>query len=172
LLVDASASQRWLTWLPRAGRIARQARTASLAELLGLLVEHGVPLPEAVRLAGGCCGGGRLQRSADQVAAAIEQGAAIDASAEPAAALGPSIAWLLASGWDQRTFVARARHVAATQRSRLALEITWLREYLPIVLSITVGGAVVALLAVALFLPFTHLMEAISQSTQGSMGIR
>jgi hypothetical protein len=54
----------------------------------------------------------------------------------------------------------------------LALEITWLREYLPIVLSITVGGAVVALLAVALFLPFTHLMEAISQSTQGSMGIR
>jgi len=172
MLIETSVTQRWLSWLPRAGRVARQARTASLAELLGLLVEQGVPLNEAIRLAVACAGERRLQRPAEQAAKAIEEGAALDAQAEPLATFGPSIAWLLSTGHSQRTFTAMARHVAATQRSRMALEIAWLRDYLPILLAITVGGAIAALLAVALFLPFTQLMDALSQSSSNSMRIR
>lgn len=172
MLIETSVAQRWLAWLPRAGRVARQARTASLAELLGLLVEQGVPLGEAIRLAVACAGERRLQRSAEQAATAIEQGAALDAEAEPLAAFGPSIAWLLSTGHNQRTFTAMARHVAATRRSNLALEIVWLRDYLPILLAIIVGGAIAALLAVALFLPFTQLMDALSESTSNSLRIR
>lgn len=172
MLVESSASQRWLAWLPRAGRVARQARTASLAELLGLLVEQGVPLGEAIRLAVACAGERRLQGPAEQAATAIERGETLDAQSVPLTAFGPSIAWLLSSGHNQRTFTAMARHVAATQRNRLGLEIAWLRDYLPIFLAITIGGAIAALLAVALFLPFTQLMDALSQSTSNSIRIR
>lgn len=172
MLVESSVTQRWLTCLPRAGRVAQQARTASLAELLGLLVEQGVPLPEAIRLAVACAGERRLQGPAEQTAKAIEQGATLAARAQPLASFPPPIAWLLSTGHKQRTFATMARHVAATQRGRLALEVAWLRDYLPIVLAITVGGAIAALLAVALFLPFTQLMDALSLTPTSSLRIR
>jgi type II secretory pathway component PulF len=48
------ASDTLWRFIPFAGRAMRHARAASLAEIFGLVLEHDVPLPAAVRLAATC----------------------------------------------------------------------------------------------------------------------
>lgn len=172
VLLDRASSSWWLVWAPRARRVARHARTASLAEMLALMVESGVPLGEAIRLAAACTVDKRLATAAEQTGLAIEQGSTLDSQRTPLTAFGPSIAWLLGGNHQQHTFVTMANHLASTNRSKLSLEIAWLRDYLPIWLSIFVGGAVALLLALALFLPYTQFIHALSESTSTSVRVR
>jgi len=63
-----------LAWFPFVGWISRHYRRANFAELLALMIEHEVPLPEGLRLAAESTGDARLQRSGWELAAAIERG--------------------------------------------------------------------------------------------------
>src|SRR5690606_3989104 len=66
-----SVPLRGLPWL---GAMLAQARTANFAELLALLLEGGVGLPEAVELAAEATGDAVLRRDASVLAAAIRRG--------------------------------------------------------------------------------------------------
>jgi type II secretory pathway component PulF len=169
IVLDGGAAGWWLRSLPVAGRAVRHARTAALAEILGLLVEHGVPLDESIVLAAECTGDRKLVQSSQGVAASIRQGAAPSAQLD---GLPPLLAWLVASGGQQQTFTTMARHVADTNRRLSLHEAQWLRDFLPIWLIVIVGGSLVALAGVLLFLPFSQLMETLSGPVGNSMRIK
>jgi type II secretory pathway component PulF len=172
MVLDMGSAGRWLGWVPLAGRVARQARAASLAEIVGLLVEHDVPLDEAIVLAAECTGDRKLVRSTRKLAASIEKGAMPRENWKQLDGFPPLLAWLMSSGGRQQTFTAMARHVADTYRRRAMRDAQWLRDYLPMWLTLMVGGSLVALFGVALFLPYSQLMEALSVAVGHSMRIK
>ena len=171
-VLGAGSAARWLGWIPVAGRLTRHARTASLAEVFALLVEHDVPLGEAITLSAECTGDRRLTRAAESLAASIAHGAATDADSPGLDGLPPFLAWVAASGGRQQMLTSMARHMADTYRRRVVHEAQWLRNFLPLWLVVIVGAVVVGLYGLMFFFPFTQLMEALSGATGQSMRIR
>jgi general secretion pathway protein F len=172
MMVDMGAAGRWLSCIPVAGAVVRHAKAASLAEILGLLVEHDVPLGEAIVLAAECTADRRLLRSAREVSTRMALGTLVDSDWKHLDGFPPLVCWIIASGGRQQTLTAMARHVADTYRRRALRDSQWLRDYLPMWLIIFVGGLVAGLYALMLFVPFTQLMEALSGPTGQSMRIR
>lgn len=172
IMLDAGLAARWLCCVPRAGRVARNAKTATLAEVLGLLVEHDVPLGEAVVLAAECTADRALARSAQRLAASLAQGAEGERRRSEAEGFPPLLVWLVSSPIQKQTLVPMARHVAETHRRKTASDVQWLRDYLPIWLMLLVGGLVALLYCLTLFLPLTQLMEALSGGVSRSLRIR
>lgn len=72
-LLGFTGSYRTLRWIPGIGRIGRYYRYANFADLLSLLLEHQVPLAEALRLSGEATGDRELKSAAGAVAGAVEQ---------------------------------------------------------------------------------------------------
>jgi general secretion pathway protein F len=169
-VLGGGRSGRLPAWLPLSGSIVRNGQAAAFAEILGLLVEQDVPLAEALVLAAGVTGDRQLVRTANELVAITQGGA--PPTADQLAGFPPLLAWLTSSGGRQETFVRLARHVAETYRRRVAQQSLWLREYLPLWLVVFVGGSLVALLALATFLPFTDLMHSLGQTHSETMRIR
>ncbi|HEX3726641.1 MAG TPA: type II secretion system F family protein [Pirellulales bacterium] len=162
MMVDAGSAARWLTWVPVAGRAVRESRSATLAEVLGLLVQHDVPMNEALVLAADCTADRRLMKAARRASSAIERGAAPAEFRGQLTDLPPLLAWLIISGARQQTFTAMAAHIADTYRRRIARDSQWLRETLPILLVMGVGAVVVLAYALAIYLPFIELMDRLA----------
>ncbi len=172
IVIRARSFAQWVVCVPLAGRIARHARAACLAEILGLLVEQDVPLDEAILLAAECTGDRRLMKSAGKWAESLRQGNAPVAGWKYLDEFPPLLAWLVTAGGRQQTFAAMARHVADTYRRRIVRDAAWLRDYLPMWLTVVVGGSLVALFGVTLFLPFSQLLEGLSKAVGSTMRIK
>ena len=155
-----------------AGRAARDARAATLAEVMALLVEHDVPLGEALVLAAGCTADRRLARAADRLAAALERAAPIGELSHELAEFPPLVAWLVCAGTARQTFTSIARHAADTYRRRALRDVQWLRDFLPIWLLLAIGATVATVYCCTLFIPFSQLMQALSGPTGESLRIR
>jgi general secretion pathway protein F len=168
MVLDVGAAGRWLCLVPVAGRAVRHARSASLADLFGLLIEHGVPLAEALRLAATCTGDRRLIESAKELSTAVDAGHLPTRARLESAGVPAVLALLLATGARQQTLVAMARQSAERYRVRVARDVQWLRDWLPVWLILIVGSAIALVYCLAFFVPFTNLLEALS----GAAGTR
>ena len=63
-ILNFNGPARPLAWIPGVGAICRRFQLANFSDLLALLVEHEVPLPEGLRLTADATGDERLRRSA------------------------------------------------------------------------------------------------------------
>ncbi len=95
LVLQAGESRRVLGWLPGVGRLIATAQAAALAEILALLLEHDVPLAEAVVLAAEAVGDRATRGAAAALAAAIQQGTAPPPPGAAAGGLAPLVRWLI-----------------------------------------------------------------------------
>jgi hypothetical protein len=80
-----------LAFLPSLSRMSKAGRMASFADVLRLLVEHRVPLPEALSLAGDATGDRRLAAGARQMAEQIARGD--DRASSGAAGAASRLSW-------------------------------------------------------------------------------
>lgn len=165
-------THRGLAAIPISGRPLRESQTAALAEVLGLLIEHNVPLQEAVVLTAECMADPVLEREAQAFAQAISHGASTQEAGQNLRAFPPLIAWLLRSGASQQTMIAMARQIALTHRERAARSIEWLRDALPVWLLVGVGFLVVLVYALVLFVPFSRLLEVLSHGAGRNLRFR
>ncbi len=168
-LVIASSSVWRL--IPFAGRAMRHARAASLADIFGLLIEHDVPLPVAVRLAATCTGERRLARVTNELAGRLEAGAPPAPEHLQSVGLPPVLALLIANGARQQTLVAMARSAAENDRRRVERDITWLRDWLPVWLIVTLGAAIGVVYCLTFFIPFSQLLQVLGEPTSSSLRI-
>ncbi len=162
LVLDLGAAGWWLNAVPAAGRALRDARTATWAEILGLLVEHGVPLHEALMLAAECTGSKKLVRSSRELAASLEQGSLGTAPKPQLRGVPKLLVWITGVGARPQNLSIVARHVADTYRRRTLREAQWLRDAFPMWLVVGVGGLLVGLFGVMLFMPYAELLEALA----------
>jgi type II secretory pathway component PulF len=138
--------------------------SAGFADLLALLLEHGVAFPQAVVLAAEATGNGAMITGARQLAAAVERGEAAGKALEgvPDRAFRPLLRWALAAGEEQGSLVVSLRNLAPMYRKRGAYQAEKLQLFLPTVLMITIGASATLLYAVSLFLPLSSMLAELS----------
>jgi type II secretory pathway component PulF len=154
-----------LRWFPWMGRLMSGFEAASFADLLALLIEHGVPYPEALRLSGQASGNGAIVRSSGAVAAAIERGEEPSAGVRASHAFPPMLQWVIATGPRQGDLVSGLRHMAQRYRADARFQADKIRVLMPTFLMLAIGATATALYALALFGPLTTLWTSLSLPT-------
>ncbi|HEV3020840.1 MAG TPA: type II secretion system F family protein [Pirellulales bacterium] len=159
LLLD---SPRWLGWVPGSRRLVGLCRSATFADVLALLVDQRVPLADGLRLAAAACGDRRMTADAEALAQAIQRGA------RPAEYLGhterfpPLVAWFLSAGQDAGLLVSALRHAAGSYHERARQRAEVVQTFVPVLLTLLVGGTSVLVYALLVFAPWANLLKTIS----------
>lgn len=129
-------------WLPWLGPMVRSYRQAAFVEILSLLVQHDLPLPEAVRLAAEAAGTRKIRRGAEQIATAVERGDKLGPSVNRAPGFNPVLEWLLRSGHDTGTLRSALRHAADMYQRRAQRLATTAQLYMAPLMTVAIGGTV------------------------------
>lgn len=159
LRVGASGCDR----LPVLGPMLRDARRASFCENLALLLRHQVALHEALPLGADSVLDRNLVPAARSLAAQLSAGSRLDPQASLKYRGFPSLLlWLIASGQPQASLVAALQRTAAAYRRQSLRSSDWLRYYLPVLLTLVVGGTAALLFALSLFVPMVDLLLQIA----------
>ncbi len=157
---------RWagaaLGWVPWMRGVLKSLRMATFTEVLATLVEHRVPLPEALELAAETSGDRQMMEASRRLAEAIRRGEPVDA--EPGWVgyrLPPLIHWLLAAGEQRGTLLTALRQAAETYRRRAERQAETARLYVPVLATVLVGGSLVLMQAALVFGSWASLLRAI-----------
>jgi general secretion pathway protein F len=156
LLVESTPWTLAVGWIPGVGKLLIESRTALFSELLALLIEHEVPLPEALRLAGAATGDRRTAEATQSMAAAIERGEPLAANVPVCT---PIMAWLAALPRGEPLLASFARQTSEHYAWRARFRLDQIRLVLPILATVCVSGVVALCYALTLFIPWSHLLE-------------
>jgi general secretion pathway protein F len=140
-------------------RLQRASRGASLAELLVLLTNSGVPLPDAVELASAAVGSTAIAAGGRDLARRLERGASIG---QPPRGFPPLIAWTLSAGYSQPALVRSLARTVEVYREEVTRRTQWLSLYAPLVLTILVCGGVVLIYAALTLGPWLAIMRRLT----------
>ena len=154
-----------LRWVPWMNSMLIQSEAANFAGLLALLVEHGVPYPDAIKMAAEATGDRAIIRSGHDLSAAIALGASPDEAMQGGTAFPPLLRWLLAVGQRQGSLVVALRQMSALYRSRALHQAEKVRVLLPTLLLFVIGVSATLFYALTVFIPFTTLLRELTQPT-------
>jgi general secretion pathway protein F len=155
-ILNFDGPSRPLAWFPGVGLISRRFQSANFADLLALLVEHDVPLGEAMRLSADATGNAALRNGARQLAATIERGNFGSPGGRFRYGLPPFLFWVLTRGQQNGGLPRLLRHAATIYRRRASNLANWFKVVFPIVTALVIGGGVTALYALTLFGPLAR----------------
>ncbi len=141
-LLEPVHADKLLGWLPWLGSMARSYRQAAFAEMLHVLIQHDLPLPQAIRLAAEATGTRKTRRGAEQIASAIERGEKLGGSVDRAPGFSPVLEWLLRSGHDMGTLQSALRHAADVYQRRAQRLATSAQLYMAPLMTLLIGGTV------------------------------
>lgn len=135
----------------------RMGRMATFSEVMALLVEEQVPLADAVELAAGASGDPAIVGGAAEIAEHLRRGEVFQKYEELPPSLPPLLGWLLLSGGRRHDLSAALSRSAAVYRGRAARAATAVAVYLPISLTVFVGGSATLVCGLVVFLPIIRL---------------
>jgi type II secretory pathway component PulF len=150
--------------IPTFARLLYAGRMANFAELLALLVDQQIPLPEAVTLAADASGDAALRRAGEQLAQRIRSGEPPTPARPAPADFPPLIGWLLTVPGQQGRLGDALRKIARAHRSRARRLANWLGVYFPILFTVVIGGAATVFLGASLLGPWFVLLYHLGQS--------
>jgi general secretion pathway protein F len=139
--------------------LLRHYEAANFADLLALMVEHGVPYHEALVLASEATGDPSVIRAGKALAEAVERGDPPEVAIGHDRALPPMLRWLLATGRQQVALAESLHGLAAIYRKRAQYQAEKIRVFLPIVLLLGIGLSATLIFGLSLFVPFTTLLR-------------
>ena len=131
----------------------------ALTDLLALLVNHEVPLDEAVELACTAAGSKRLAASGRELAERIRRG---QVGGPPPAGFPPLLAWTIATGGKQPNLPQMLHRTAQTYRDEFQRRYRWIEFYVPVVATALVAGGIVAIYAVLSLGPWIVVMHRLA----------
>lgn len=152
-------------WIPGVSSIFRDLDRAQSAQMLSLLLEHGVPLPEALRLVSRLTGSRQLSAAYSRVAEGLERGHALPAEVHFETRLPPLIAQLLRAGAVDRELPAALEMAGDIYRRRALRRADWLRVTLAPAFAVLIGGGATLFLALAFGLPLRWLVQELISLT-------
>jgi len=151
--------RRWhalLLRLPLAGRLIRGMEAARFARTLAILAGSGVPVLEALRIAGAVLGVLPMREAVEDAARRVREGASLHAALQAQGLFPPLMVHLIASGETSGRLEAMLERAAATQERELEVLTATLTELLGPVLILVMGGLVLAIV-LAILLPIFDL---------------
>jgi general secretion pathway protein F len=155
-------SGRWMVWVPGARDLLRSCQSATFADVLALLVDQHVPLADGLRLAAAATGSRALAIDADTLASAIERGVGQHEYVALSGRFPALVAWFLSIGQEKRVLASALRHAAASYHERARQRAEIVQTFLPMLLTLLVGGATVLTYALLVFVPWVNLLKTIS----------
>jgi type II secretory pathway component PulF len=158
VMLQPGWSRLCFAWIPWLGRPLRTARAATFAEVLSLLMENRVPLPEGIVLAAEACGDRQLVPAARRFSEALQRG---ELPAADGAHIPPLLRWLMAANQRPDTLLPAMHGAAATYRRLAQYQTDVARLLLPMLLTVVIGGGVTLFYAASLFLPYTSLLRTL-----------
>ncbi len=141
-LLQPASTRRMFAWLPWLGPMIRSYRQGAFAEMLGVLIEHNLPLPMAIRLAADATGTPETRRGAEKIACSIERGERLGDAAGQTPGFSPVLEWLLRSGHDRGTLRSALRHAADVYQRRAQRLATSAQLYMAPLMTLLIGGTV------------------------------
>jgi type IV pilus assembly protein PilC len=150
-----------VTSMPIIGLPWHWSSVAEALRLLSLLVEHRVPLPEALRLTAGALGDAYVAQQLQLLAARVEQGTSLTMSLIRLRTLPLSIVPLVRWGERYGELAEGLRSAAQMIEGRMNLRTDMILQVLPAILLVFVG-AMAASMVLGLFLPLISLIQGLS----------
>ena len=144
--------------IPGVATILRNFHLATFADLLSMLIDHKIPLPEAFKLASDTTGDKRIQASSQHVIDALNQGRPL-ADALERSNLPAFMKWMMVSSEAQGTMNQTLQQIADLHRRRAAFQADWLKLLLPLILVVVIGGGSAFCYALSLFGPLSELLQ-------------
>lgn len=153
-----------IRWFPGMRGLVEQARGGMLAELLAVLIENRVPLPDALFLASRAVGDDRLRALAEHASRAARLGGAVDAPTANGVGrcLPPMLRWALLDGATRGDLPEALRLVARTYREGATARAELVRLFVPTAMLVVLGGGAVLLYGLTLFVPFSELLRGVA----------
>jgi type II secretory pathway component PulF len=149
--------------VPVAGTLIRSARLAAFTDLLALLVDQQIPLPEALRLAGDASADPVMADAARAVHDELVQGRPLGEAMRGRGLVPEWIAWMAGLGEQRGQLGQSLHHIAATYRRQVELRAALLRSVLPPFVVIVLAGTIATFMICVLVLPMLRLLEGLSK---------
>ncbi len=160
-LAEPRGVARLLDSVPWLGQALRCWRAATFVEILGLLVDNRVPLDEGILLAAGASGDQRCVIGARHMADVLQRGGRLDRNTPGCSGFPPLLLWLMAASKRKGTLAPALQHAAAMYRRRAQHQAGLASVFLPVLLTVALGGSVTLLYALTLFVPYVSILKAL-----------
>jgi len=149
--------------LPGVGGLVRSVRLASFADLMGILVEHNVPLPEAIRLAGEASSDPLLREASIHLEEKLSRGEGLGVAMRAEKGVPEMLSWM--AGWAEKrgNLADSFRQASVFYQRRAQMRSLFLKSILPTIGVIFTGVLVGLIVIGGLFAPLINLLEALSK---------
>jgi general secretion pathway protein F len=151
---------RWQLRLPVIGNLVRQINSARFAATLSLLSGSGVPLLQALTIAGQVMSNRLLQDACDQVANMVREGSSLYRAMENVGTFPPLLVQLVSSGEANGTLPQQLDNAAKDQERELESVIGITMGLLE-PLTIVFMGVTVCLIVLAILMPILDLNKLV-----------
>jgi type II secretory pathway component PulF len=149
--------------IPVLGTLIHCSRLTAFTELLAILIENAIPLPEAYRLAAEASSEPFLTASAAQVQGSLEQGQRLGGIMRTSRLTPELIAWMVGVGEERGDLPKALRQLTAIYRRQVEVRATFLKSVLPPFMIVVTAGALVMFFAISVFLPLIKLIEGLAK---------
>jgi len=149
--------------LPLIGSVLLTFHRANFTELLSMMLEHEVPLADAVPLAIDASGDPQLSARRDDIVTKLESGSTLGEVLQMAGATTPFVRWMIQSAEAQGAIRPALAQASIILRRRAEHQAEWFHVTFPVLMLVVVGGGAVLIYSLSLFLPVVDLLEALSQ---------
>lgn len=148
--------------VPLAGSLVRSARLAAFADLLGILVDQSIPLPQSLRLAAAASSDPLLTEGAEHVDKDLRQGLSLGAALKRQRLVPTVVVWMIAFAERQGTLGPTLHQVANLYRQKAAVRAAVLRTVLPPFFIIILAASLGLLFIFGLMAPMFALLRGLS----------
>jgi general secretion pathway protein F len=154
------------SYCPGIRKIAKYYRYSQFADLLALLIEHDVPLQEAIVLAGEATNDLAIQDAARAIAEATSRGWILSGGSSGHAGFPPFLHWLITRREEQTGMVSALRAAADMYRRKALVMIEWIKVAFPVAAAVLIGGTATLLYVLTVFWPYTELLNNLALPTK------
>jgi general secretion pathway protein F len=152
---------RKILGLPLFGKLSRNINTSRFASTLSILTSSGVPLVEAMRIAGEVMSNRWLQTRVREATIRVSEGSSLKNSLQLAGHFPPMMLHMIASGESSGELDTMLSRVATSQEQDLQAFIAIVISILPPILLVMMAG-VVFMIIIAILLPIIQMNNLIA----------
>jgi type IV pilus assembly protein PilC len=153
--------------VPIVGTLLRSARLAAFTDLLGILIDHGTPLPDAFVMAGESSSDPLMAESAEQVREDLSQGQPLGEVLRRRQLVPELVSWMAAMAERRGNLGETMHHLSALYRRQAEMRAALLRNVLPPFLVILTAGLLIGLFILGVALPMGRVLEGLSGTKMG-----
>lgn len=148
-------------WLPGFGKLARYADLAEYANLLALLLEQSIPLPQSLEIAAQGTRGAAVAAGSRRLKESVISGSSLAVGLSSTWPFLPMFSAMVGWGEKHSSLAESLRAVAAYYEQRQALAGNQLRAILPPLVFLLIA-ALVQTVAMGLFMPLIRMLQMLS----------